>query len=155
MRRNPSGAIHPTVFLLAWGALGIGLQYFGSVPFLEGLGEGARDLAAAIFLIPGMVLVIWGGVELWRNATPSDHSKPTTTLVTTGPFRLSRNPMYIGLLALMVGLGVGYGNLWWLVLAVPAALAMRRWTVRPEESYLEAHFEDEYRRYRQRVRRWL
>jgi len=155
MRDNPSGAIHPTVFLLAWGLIGLGLEYLRPVSFLGAPGEAVSDLAAAFLLVPGGVVLLWGQVELWRSKTPSDHSRPTTTLVTTGPFRRSRNPMYIGLLAIMLGLAVAYENLWWLLLAVPAALAVRRWTVRPEESYLEDRFEDEYRSYRRRVRRWL
>jgi len=150
--RNPSGAIHPTAFLLAWAAAGLALEWLlpSTVPWPD-----VADVVAVPFLVLGVGLLSWGMFVFWRKGTPADHTRPTTTLVTTGPFRLSRNPFYVGLLALMMGMSLAYAHAWGLLLAVPVAWAIRRWTVVPEEAYLARQFGEKYERYRRSVRRWI
>lgn len=150
--RNPSGAIHPTAFLLAWIVAGLTLEWLVPVPMPE---PELAELVATPFLLVGVLLLAWGMFVFWRKGTPADHTRPTTTLVTTGPFRFSRNPFYVGLLALMVGMSLAYANVWGLLLTVPVAWAIRRYTVRPEEAYLAREFGEEYERYRKSVRRWI
>lgn len=150
--RNPSGAIHPTVFLLAWALAGLALEWLlpATLPWPD-----IADVVAVPFLVLGVGLLAWGMLTFWRAGTPADHTRPTTTLVTTGPFRFSRNPFYVGLLGLMVGFSLEYANLWALLLVAPVAWAIRRYTVLPEEAYLAREFGEQYERYRRSVRRWI
>lgn len=138
--------------MVAWAAAGVGLQWLWplSLPDWQVLEWVARGL-----LVPGVVTVVWSLAVLSRAGTTAEHSEPTTRLVTTGPFRFSRNPIYAGLTAILVGLSLEWGSPYLLVFALAFPLALQRWTVRPEEAYLEREFGEEFRRYRSSVRQWL
>ena len=87
--------------------------------------------------------------------TPVDPMKPTTALVTEGPFRYSRNPIYVALTLLYVGVALLINALWILLLVVPALMALRYGVIAREEAYLTRKFGDAYRQYTTQVRRWL
>jgi protein-S-isoprenylcysteine O-methyltransferase Ste14 len=92
---------------------------------------------------------------LSRAHTPVDPMKPTTTLVTGGPFRYSRNPIYVALTLLYLGVAF-LVNAWWiLLLVVPVLLVIRYGVIAREEAYLTRKFGDVYRQYTTQVRRWL
>jgi protein-S-isoprenylcysteine O-methyltransferase Ste14 len=75
-------------------------------------------------------------------------------VIDSGPFAVSRNPLYVGLIALYVGLALLVS--FWALVLVPVGVALLWWgAVRPEEQYLSATFGAEYDDYRRRVRRWL
>jgi protein-S-isoprenylcysteine O-methyltransferase Ste14 len=76
-------------------------------------------------------------------------------LVTTGPFSFTRNPIYVGNATLMAGVGVAFGNLWFVLLGVVSALAVDRLAIRREERHLAARFGQEWIDYASRVPRWL
>jgi protein-S-isoprenylcysteine O-methyltransferase Ste14 len=79
----------------------------------------------------------------------------TPQIVSSGVYRFTRNPMYLGLAAIQLGIGVALGN-GWIVALVPAVLAaVHVLAIRPEEAYLERKFGDAYRQYKRSVRRWL
>ena len=80
---------------------------------------------------------------------------PSTTVVTTGLYRLSRNPIYLGLAALYLGLAFAANSGWAVILLLPILAVMRYGVIAREERYLEAKFGDDYRAYKARVRRWL
>jgi protein-S-isoprenylcysteine O-methyltransferase Ste14 len=92
---------------------------------------------------------------LSRAHTPVDPMKPTTALVTEGPFRYSRNPIYVALTLLYVGVALLINALWILLLIVPAVLVLRYGVIAREEAYLARKFGDAYRQYMAQVRRWL
>src|SRR5215510_1150141 len=92
---------------------------------------------------------------LSRAHTPVDPMKPTTALVTEGPFRYSRNPIYVALTLLYVGVALLINALWILLLVVPALVALRYGVIAREEAYLTRKFGDAYRQYMTQVRRWL
>ena len=92
---------------------------------------------------------------LSRAHTPVDPLKPTTALVTEGPFRYSRNPIYVALTLLYVGVAL-LVNVWWiLLLVVPVLLVIRYGVIAREEAYLTRKFGEAYRQYTAQVRRWL
>ena len=119
--------------------------------------------------MPAAVPAGWVGVRRlpWRWHWPSGGSlpspgglnvstnMPTTTIVDTGPYRFTRNPIYLGMFLGLVGLAIAFDSLWLLVALVPFALVIRFGVVAREEAYLERKFGDAYRRYRLGVRRWL
>ena len=112
--------------------------------------------AVGLFLIAAsVVLVVFAVLPLVRARTAFDARKPTTSIVTAGAFGFSRNPTYVSLAALQVGLGFLSQSLWVIITAV-AAVAITHWgVVLREERYLERKFGEEYRSYVARVRRWL
>jgi len=90
-----------------------------------------------------------------RAGTRPEPWKPTTALVVTGPYRFSRNPMYLGFTLFYTGISVWVNALWPLLLLPVVLVVMSRGVIAREEAYLERRFGDEYRSYKARVRRWL
>ena len=90
-----------------------------------------------------------------RAGTHPEPWKPTTALVVTGPYRFSRNPMYVGMTLFYLGISLWVNSLWPLLLLPLVLVVVRRGVIAREEAYLERRFGDEYRNYRARVRRWL
>ncbi|MFH8252654.1 methyltransferase family protein [Microbacterium sp. B2969] len=110
----------------------------------------------AVVLI--VAFALWNGWALWlmaRHETALLPGGATSTILDRGPFRVSRNPLYLGLIALDVALALLWPSFWALVLT-PLGIAALWWgAVAPEERYLHDKFGDEYDAYRARVRRWL
>jgi len=82
-------------------------------------------------------------------------NRPTTTIVRTGPYRFSRNPIYLAFSVLQVGIALWVGSLWLLITLVPALGLMSFLVIPREEHYLEARFPSEYIPYKSSVRRWI
>ncbi len=91
-----------------------------------------------------------------RAGTPfSDFRKAASVLITDGPYRFSRNPSYVALTLLYLGVGIILNNGWIWLLVVPVLLVMDLRVVRKEERHLETKFGEDYLRYKAAVRRWL
>lgn len=103
----------------------------------------------------GLALFIWTLVTFRRHRTTVNPYQAASTLCTQGPFRFSRNPIYVGDWFILAGVSLLLATAWPLVFA-PLIWAMLRYgVIRHEEAHLEARFGDAYRNYRSRVRRWL
>jgi len=112
-----------------------------------GLG-GALSLAA-------VALALWAVPQFLRLKTNVSVHRPATALITLGPYRFTRNPLYLALALLHAGLGITAG-LGWILLLLPAALlVVHHGVIRREERYLECKFGRDYLDYKARVRRWL
>jgi protein-S-isoprenylcysteine O-methyltransferase Ste14 len=106
-------------------------------------------------LVAALTLVGTAVLALRRARTPVEPWKPTRAIVDTGPYALSRNPIYVGFLALQVTYACGRANGWGLVL-LPLTIGLLHWgVIAREERYLRARFGEPYRAYAARVRRWL
>lgn len=110
----------------------------------------------------GWVLVAffagWNGWALWlfhRHSTGLLPGRPTYSMIESGPYRLSRNPLYLGLLVLHAGLALLAPSFWALVLLPVAALLLLWGAILPEERFLRAKFGATYDDYTRRVRRWV
>ena len=114
-----------------------------------------RLALAATALAAGLWLVAWTLRLFDRAGTTHKPGERPRALVSSGPYRWSRNPMYLGVALLMLGIGLPFGT--WPFLAAPSGflLTVDRTFVPGEERSLEASLGDEYRAYRSRVRRWL
>ena len=112
------------------------------------------DTAQVIIRPPlGWGLAVIAGVALnWLAPLPF---LPTTTIVESGPYRFTRNPIYLGMFLGLIGLAIAFDDLWLFMTLVPFALVIRYGVVAREEAYLERKFGDAYRAYRSRVRRWV
>ncbi|HYA14120.1 MAG TPA: isoprenylcysteine carboxylmethyltransferase family protein [Syntrophales bacterium] len=109
------------------------------------------------FLCAGItaILAVWSIVWFRRAHTSLLPIKPSTALVTTGPYQFTRNPMYVSLAFLYAGLGLWFDVFWALVLLPVVIVIVRHYIITAEERYLEQKFGEEYLRYKARVRRWL
>lgn len=118
----------------------------------------------------GNVAALWLGVALVVAALALDVSamttmhkartnilphRPASKLVQSGPFAISRNPIYVGNALLLAGLGLIFANTWLLLMMLAAAIAMHHLAIRREERHLAARFGSEFAAYKDRVPRWL
>ena len=103
----------------------------------------------------GAALAVWSRRTMEGAGTNVNPSLPATVLVVDGPFRFSRNPMYLARTLLYLGLGLLANALCVFVALLPLLVVMHHGVIKREERYLEAKFGDAYRQYRAAVRRWL
>ena len=106
-------------------------------------------------LVVGVTLTLAGVSEVVRHRTTIVPHHAVSALVTTGAYRISRNPMYAGLAIAYLGGALLVGSWWPLAILPLALLAVRRLVIDPEERYLASQFAQTYSDYRARVRRWL
>ncbi|HYF63598.1 MAG TPA: isoprenylcysteine carboxylmethyltransferase family protein [Herpetosiphonaceae bacterium] len=112
--------------------------------------------AAGIALIgAGVALVVLARREFARRGQPTDPGRPTSALVTTGVFAISRNPLYLGGAGVLLGSALAFNLPWALVLLPPSLAACQIALIAPEERYLAAMFGERYRDYAASVRRWV
>ena len=143
-----------------WPPVAVGGPLLLGLVLTRGLGD-PFDLGTWRVPIGWAVLVafaLWNGwalVLLAQHRTGLLPGQPTRRIVTRGPFARSRNPLYVGLLALHLGLALVVPSVWALIL-LPASAALLHWgAIRPEERFLTETFGAEYTAYAARVRRWL
>ncbi|MFA4893853.1 isoprenylcysteine carboxylmethyltransferase family protein [Brevundimonas sp.] len=128
---------------LGWLAAGFGLD----MPVRRGL---ALTLIVGGLLFDGMAAGLFR-----RRGTAVEPWKPTTALIIEGPYRFSRNPIYVGFAVTYVGLAIAMNSWIALILLVPCLFVVDRFVIQREERYLAAKFGPTYEAYRQKVRRWL
>ena len=141
----------PLVYL---GAIGLGLVLHVVWPIsLVPRGLNPRVGALVVALAIGLFLF---AVRTFRAAgTPVPGNRPTTTIVRTGPYRFTRNPIYLAFSLLQLGIALWVNSLWLIVTLLPAVAVMALVVIPREERYLEARFPSEYPLYKASVRRWL
>lgn len=101
-----------------------------------------------------LLILIAAGLFKWRKTTINPFGQPAV-VVRDGVYRFSRNPMYLGMLLVLMGTGIGLGNILALLLAPGFLWIMTRWYILREEQLMDARFGDQYRLYRSQVRRWI
>ena len=142
----------PPVIYAAFLAVGIALHSLFPVKALPDSVQypiGFALIAVCVFIMPFVLL------QFRKAGTNFDLRKPTTTIITGGPYRFSRNPAYLSLSLLYAGIGIAANSIWILGLLVPTLAVMHYGVISREERYLENKFGEEYLRYRRSVRRWL
>ncbi len=110
---------------------------------------GGAGFAVALALFGSAVATIM------RAGSQVPTSRPTTAIVDSGPYRFTRNPIYLSMFLGLIALAIGFDSLWLLLALVPFGLVIRHGVVAREEAYLERKFGDVYRGYCSRVRRWV
>jgi len=147
---GPGVRVPPPVIVAGLCALGWGLKQVAPLP----IGPPAPGLAL-VLLLAGGALALWAvAVMLLAKTDPLPH-RPDQALVERGPFRVSRNPIYLGFVLAAAGLALLWGDLWpWLATA-GCFLALDRYVIAREERYLRVRFGTAYEGYAGRVRRWM
>ncbi|PZR55835.1 MAG: isoprenylcysteine carboxyl methyltransferase [Candidatus Meridianibacter frigidus] len=110
---------------------------------------------AVAFILIGLPLMSFARGLFLKRGTNVNPTRPSTVLVTDGPYRYTRNPMYVGVAAIYVGIALIFLSLWALILLVPILIIIRYFVIAKEERYLLGVFGDEYRSFAHRVRRWI
>jgi protein-S-isoprenylcysteine O-methyltransferase Ste14 len=144
----------PALFL---GAILLGCLLSWIVPLGPGLGSAnMRALAAGGMLaLVGLALFVVSVREFRRAGTSVVPGEPSTALLESGPYRYTRNPIYISFTIFYFGLAIMLTSAWMLVLLVPVLIVLQRGVVEREEAYLASKFGEAYRKYQSRVPRWL
>lgn len=133
---------------------GAALELAAPRSFPGGLGP-ALIAAGLALILAGVAVVAAAGRELARRGQPTDPGQPTSSLVTTGIYAFSRNPLYLGGASVLAGIALALDLVWALLFLGVALVACRYLLIAPEERYLAARFGGEYASYTASVRRWL
>ena len=150
---GPGVRIPPPLLYVAVLVLGILLGAAYPVHFLP---SAVAWTIGSLIVVAGLALGPFWGIRAMRRAnTTVRPDRPATTLVTDGPFRYSRNPLYLALTLMYAGIAIIANSLWALLLLAPLVLFMSLFVIRREEAHLRRVFDGEYESYRARVRRWL
>ena len=141
----------PFIFL---GFLLVGLWY--DSPWFEGGMAGmGLTVVGGVLAALGLALVLTSAPGFKKAGTNVEPWKPTTTIITTGLYAYSRNPMYLGMALVHGGLAICGASLAALATVVFSVLVTRTYVIAREERYLEAKFGSVYSDYKKRVRRWI
>ncbi len=140
----------PFVFFFAM-LIGVVVDWFKPMPARPDRWGGL----GMIFVGLSLALIYWAWWTLKRHRTDVRPWKPTTAIVTDGPYALTRNPIYLGFALFQVGIGLWGDKLAVLLMTVPAIAATNNWIIAREESYLLRKFGAEYERYLTQARRWM
>lgn len=149
---TPGIKVPPPVIYVCALTIGIGLEKLqptGLMPAAWAYAGGTTLILASLLIMPPVLL------RFRRAATTFDVRKAASTLITDGPYRYSRNPTYVSLSMLYVGLGFVFNNAWILLLVIPVLFIMDRKVIAREEKHLEETFGKDYAQYKLAVRRWL
>lgn len=130
------------------------LQWLYPLAF-AGRGQSWRLVISAVLAVCSITLAAVAIMGMRRVRTPVEPWKPTRSIVSSGAYAISRNPIYVAFLGLQLAYAWGMANAWG-VLLLPLSIGLLHWgVISREERYLARRFGDEYLHYKQRVRRWL
>lgn len=144
--------IHPPFVALFYIFIAMMIGRFVPMPFeiptmVQNIGLGLTFI--------GFLLGVGAFLEFRRARTTLDPHGSVKTLVTGGIYKLTRNPIYLGFLLMVIGFPLTFGSLWGVVVAPFFIVTLSRLVIEKEEAYLEKKFKGEYTDYSSRVRRWL
>ncbi len=136
--------------------IGVGLQRLWPLDLGFSLPAPGRYWAGGVLVVGSLLgLGLWSVILFRRSGQSVSPGTRTPEIVERGPFRITRNPMYLQMVLACLGFSVILSNLWILALTPGCALILQRFSILPEEAYLERKFGEPYLDYKRRVRRWL
>jgi protein-S-isoprenylcysteine O-methyltransferase Ste14 len=154
VKDRPAIIAPPPLLALACIAAGFIAARFKPLPFFPGPASIRVAIAVVLFLVP-VAIVFVARRELVKHKEHPNPYKPTSAIVTSGIYRLSRNPIYIAFLIFVLATAIAANNAWLLLSIVVLLVLLQFGVVRAEERYLSGKFGVEYDAYRRTVRRWL
>ena len=149
---NPGTRVPPPILLIAVMLVGYGFQQLWALELAERSG---RNIAAWALITAGVAILVAGWVQFFQAKTNILHDKPSSHVIQSGLYRVSRNPIYVSGLVLQLGIGLAMNNLWIVLLVPVSKMVFDRYVIAREEAYLERAFGEIYLDYRREVRRWL
>ena len=150
---NANAVVRPPIALLLAFLLGLLADWLHPLKFVPAAVP--NGLLGAVIVVDGLALFVWAIMTMTQAGTRVETVQPTTAIVAAGPYRFSRNPIYLAMMVALVGLAIGFNNGWILAALVVFYLIIRYGVVAREEAYLRRKFGDVYLSYKSQVRRWL
>ncbi len=151
--KDTAGVIAPPPLIyLAFLLIGLGADRLWPMAVLP---QGPRYAAGIGVIALSLALAFSAFRQFRRHKTSFKPHEPSTALITEGPYRYSRNPMYLALSLLYAGLSIAAAGPWTLALLAPLLVVLHYGVILREERYLERKVADAYRRYKSSTRRWL
>lgn len=146
----------PRIVPVAWLAIAAGLMIFldYAMPLLH-VTPGLADVPLWLLLGPGSILLFWSALKFARAKTGVMPFSDSTKLITTGIYRFTRNPMYLGMSLVLAGGALKLGSLGAWIPVPLFMLVIHHQFIRNEEIFLTGIYGEEYREYMRRVRRWI
>lgn len=142
----------PPIMLLLSILIGIGLQYFFVIRLWDN--PTIRFIGYAMIAL-GFFTVVYCGFMFKKAHTNIQPWKATNAIVHRGPYRISRNPIYLSFIIFGLGIAIATNNGWIFISQLILAIIIDRNVIAKEEKYLEQKFNDTYRTYKSTTRRWL
>lgn len=149
---SPGVIALPPLIYLAGLIAGLLLHWLKPLHFLPQWWTGPVGLSA---LVLAAVMALTAKRALKLAQTNVDPRQPTTCIVTTGPYRLTRNPLYLSLVLIVLGVACAVNALWIVITLIPVLMTVHFGVIKREETYLTRKFGSVYRDYQKRVRRWI
>jgi protein-S-isoprenylcysteine O-methyltransferase Ste14 len=151
-KHGPGIRLHPPIIYAISILAGIGLNNFWPLAMPYGL---HNRIYGVILIAVATLLAAWSLFKLHKADTDVRPDKPDSTLLTSGPYRFTRNPLYIVLTLAQLTVAIWLNNLWILLLVIPSVIVISLYAIAREERYLETLFGQQYLDYKKQVRRWL
>lgn len=145
--------IHPPVALAIGTIAGFGLNWLFPLPFVPP--SLPRAWIGLVLFLAGIFLAAWSARTFRKADTNVLTSQSASTIVITGPYGFSRNPIYVGMFLGLGGFAIAFNTLWFLAVLIAMVFVIRFGVIAREEIYLESKFGTRYLEYKARVRRWL
>lgn len=145
-------AFHPPLLLAASLGVGFLLRWLAPLPVLTST---ASVMVGPAIVALSLGIFVWAASTMLRGHASIPTNRPTDAIVAGGPFRFSRNPIYLSMILLHIGVGAWTKSLWFFVLAALSVALLTWGVILREEQYLERKFGDEYLSYKSHVRRWI
>ena len=142
----------PPLILAVYIAAGGIAHWLGPIPVMS---PWPARIIGAVLAIAAGVQAFWASRQMHRAGTNVNPDKPTITIVATGPYGYTRNPMYLSLCLLHLGIALLINGVLPVLFVVPLVLTLHFGVIKREERYLAAKFGEPYLAYQRRVRRWL
>jgi protein-S-isoprenylcysteine O-methyltransferase Ste14 len=152
---RPAAFPWPPVIYVAALAAAIVLAVMVPLPWISGTFAEFLFAVGCLLLAGGIAMIALSIRALSRAGTSISPIRPAIQLVTSGPYAISRNPIYLGNTVIMVAIALIAGSPWFIVIGVVAAFATSLLSIRNEERHLDLRFGRRYREYAKRVRRWI
>ncbi|MBT4710636.1 MAG: isoprenylcysteine carboxylmethyltransferase family protein [Alphaproteobacteria bacterium] len=144
-------ALPPVIFVTAL-VVGFAVEWLSPSMIID---SGSRIAAGIVVPLGGIVMIALGILQHRRSGNDPDPRNPDVTVMTSGIYQRTRNPIYIGYILVLAGIGLAANSMWVLVTVIPAYFVVRWGVIAREEAYLEAKFGQTYMDYKSSVRRWF
>ncbi|ODB92043.1 hypothetical protein A3194_06410 [Candidatus Thiodiazotropha endoloripes] len=141
----------PVIHIVSIGLGGVISNYF-PMPLPHWL---ILQWAGAVLSVAAIAMTLWGMREFRASRNPVAPIRPINRLMVSGPYRFTRNPLYLSLILLQLGLALVFLNGWMVVMLLPVVVIVHYYVVIREEAYLLGRFGSDYQTYQERVRRWI
>jgi len=148
--------IFPPAVPLAVVIVGIIVEKFIPVQLSLGMSPILRSTVGWLIVVLSILVFGLWSVVLFRKGGQSENPwKPTTEIVEVGPYKFTRNPMYLQMILVCIGVSIALANIWILLLTPVGMFVLQKLVIVPEEIYLEEKFGESYLSYKHRVKRWF